>query len=90
MIETIKILWLVIKARHFNKHTYICIAMLDRFEYYQNARHISIEALAPVLNEATHEAVNMGYMTLKPTPEEQALLDARKAEYEEKARKGEL
>lgn len=86
-LEISKLVW---TALFHKKHFYIVVGVLDDFQVHQHVRHMSIEAIAPVLNMTMNDAVNQGLMTVKPTPEEQLLLDAREQEYAEKRKRGEL
>lgn len=86
-LEISRLVWTALFKK---KHFYIVVAVLDDFEVHQHVRHISIEAVAPVLNMTMTTAVEDGLMTIKPTKEEQVLLDAREQEYEEKRQRGQL
>ena len=85
--ELTKLIW---KAIFKKKHFYIVVAVLDDFEVRQFVRHISVEAVAPVLNMTMKDAVEKGLMNIVPTPEEQVLLDEREQLYAEKRKRGEL
>lgn len=81
--------WTAFKAM-YKHHTYIAIATLDNHHFYQYANHISVEAIAPVLDHNIRVAIEEGYMTNNATPEERELMEARARDYEEKRKRGEL
>lgn len=86
-LEISKLVWVALFRK---KHFYIAIAVLDDFQIYQQARHISVEAVVPVLNHTMQNAVENGLMGVRPCEHEQVLLDAREKLYEEKRKRGEL
>lgn len=86
-LELSRLIWTALFKK---KHFYIVVATLDDFQVHQHVRHMSVDAIAPVLNMTMRDAVEKGLMTVVPSPEEQVLLDAREHEYAEKRKRGEL
>lgn len=89
MIDALKVfrqLWKALRA----DHSLIMIAVLDDHTMMMRPNNISVEAIAPVLDIAVKEAIEQGTMTERMSLAEINIEEQRKAEYEEKRKRGEL
>ena len=82
--------WVAFKTILTKHHVFVVVASLDDHHYHQYAHRISVEAIAPVLDHNIRLAIESGYMTNNASPEEVEIMDARKRDYEEKRKRGEL